>query len=57
MRRWVPELAHVEGAAVHEPWKLPARERRGYPAPVVDHAWAVRRFRERRSGRLSLTDA
>ena len=57
VRRWVPELAHVEGAAVHEPWKLPARERRGYPAPVVDHEWAVRRFRNRRSGRLSLTDA
>ncbi len=56
VRRWVPELARVEGAAVHEPWKLPARERRGYPEPVVDHAWAVRRFRERRSGQLSLTD-
>ena len=57
VRRWVPELAHVEGAAVHEPWKLPERERRGYPEPVVDHAWAVRRFKERRSGQLTLADA
>jgi deoxyribodipyrimidine photo-lyase len=37
VRRWVPELGAVGGAAVHEPWKLtdpPA----GYPAPIVDHA-------------------
>jgi deoxyribodipyrimidine photo-lyase len=56
VRRWVPELGLVRGAAVHEPWKLPARERRGYPDPVVDHTEAVRRFRERRSGQLTLTD-
>ena len=23
VRRWVPELAGLDGAAVHEPWKLP----------------------------------
>ena len=37
IRRWVPELREVEGAAVHEPWRLrelPA----GYPERVVDHA-------------------
>jgi deoxyribodipyrimidine photo-lyase len=37
VRRWVPELREIAGAAVHEPWKLrepPA----GYPAPIVDHA-------------------
>ncbi len=32
----------------------PLARRRGYPAPVVEHAAAVRRFRERRSGQLTL---
>lgn len=33
VRRYVPELAAIPGASVHEPWLLPARERRalGYP--------------------------
>lgn len=37
VRRWVPELRNVDGAAVHEPWRLtdpPA----DYPGPIVDHA-------------------
>ncbi|MFD0263314.1 cryptochrome/photolyase family protein [Kitasatospora indigofera] len=33
VRRWVPELAHVPGAAVHQPWLL--AERPDYPAPLV----------------------
>ncbi|HXY28438.1 MAG TPA: deoxyribodipyrimidine photo-lyase [Acidimicrobiales bacterium] len=35
VRRYVGELAGVSGGAVHEPWLLPAAERRalGYPAP------------------------
>jgi deoxyribodipyrimidine photo-lyase len=37
VRRYVPELAHIEGAAVHEPWKL-ARQPEGYPAPILDPA-------------------
>jgi deoxyribodipyrimidine photo-lyase len=37
IRRWVPELRDVEGAAVHEPWTLPGGPPAGYPAPVVDH--------------------
>jgi deoxyribodipyrimidine photo-lyase len=36
VRRWVPELRGIEGAAVHEPWKL-ADPPRDYPAPIVDH--------------------
>ena len=44
VRRYVPELADVGGAAVHEPWKL-ARRPKGYPAPIVDHAEAVARLR------------
>lgn len=38
VRRWVPELAHIEGAAVHEPWLLPAEAVPDYPRPIVDHA-------------------
>ncbi|MEV4507961.1 deoxyribodipyrimidine photo-lyase [Dactylosporangium sp. NPDC049525] len=33
VRRYVPELAGVEGKAVHEPWNLP-QPPRGYPAPL-----------------------
>lgn len=50
VRRWVPELAAVPGAAVHEPWRLSDGERAAlcpqYPAPIVDHAQAVRLARE-----------
>jgi deoxyribodipyrimidine photo-lyase len=42
VRRYVPELAGVDGSRVHEPWKLPEVR---YPAPIVDHAEAVRVFR------------
>lgn len=34
VRRWVPELEHVAGQAVHQPWTLP-RPPRGYPAPLT----------------------
>ncbi|TQS43218.1 cryptochrome/photolyase family protein [Cryptosporangium phraense] len=37
VRRWVPELADVSGAAVHEPWTLETQPE-GYPEPIVDHA-------------------
>jgi deoxyribodipyrimidine photo-lyase len=48
----VPELANVEGRAIHQPWLLPAGERRalGYPAPIVDHAEAARELPARRRG-------
>lgn len=49
VRRWVPELAHLDGAAVHEPWRtggLLARPE--YPEPIVEHEDAVRRFRAAR---------
>lgn len=38
VRRYVPELAHLEGPAVHEPWKHDDGYAHGYPAPIVDHA-------------------
>ena len=47
VRRYVPELAHVPGRAVHEPWKL-AHPPRGYPEPIVDHGEAVERLRRLR---------
>ena len=43
VRRYVPELREVAGAAVHEPHRLPADDlfstspASGYPAPIVDH--------------------
>lgn len=38
VRRFIPELAHIDGAAVHEPWLLIDGLSHGYPAPIVDHA-------------------
>ncbi len=38
VRRYVPELAHLEGRAAHEPWKHPDGYAHGYPKRVVDHA-------------------
>ncbi|HEX7276500.1 MAG TPA: deoxyribodipyrimidine photo-lyase [Acidimicrobiales bacterium] len=37
VRRWVPELRHVVGGTVHEPWKLAGGVPPGYPHPIVDH--------------------
>jgi deoxyribodipyrimidine photo-lyase len=38
VRRWVPELRHLSGAAAHEPWRHADGSAHGYPEPVVDHA-------------------
>ncbi|MDP9397417.1 MAG: DNA photolyase family protein [Actinomycetota bacterium] len=38
VRRYVPELRGVRGAAVHEPWKLRGGLPAGYPERIVDHA-------------------
>ncbi|WP_350281163.1 deoxyribodipyrimidine photo-lyase [Kribbella sp. HUAS MG21] len=40
VRRWVPELRHLDGKAAHEPWKHGGAG--GYPPPVADHAEARR---------------
>jgi len=38
VRRYVPELATVEGRSVHRPWRLPESVRRQlrYPMPIID---------------------
>lgn len=37
VRRWVPELAHFPGSAVHQPWLVESGYDQGYPQRVVDH--------------------
>jgi deoxyribodipyrimidine photo-lyase len=38
VRRYVPELRHIAGAGVHEPWLLLDGTQQGYPDRIVDHA-------------------
>lgn len=45
IRRWVPELAGLAGAAMHTPWE--AGGAAGYPPPIGDHAALARAARER----------
>ncbi|HCD1276914.1 deoxyribodipyrimidine photolyase [Citrobacter amalonaticus] len=42
IRRWIPELSHVPGKAIHEPWKWAMKESitLDYPQPIVDHKLA-----------------
>jgi deoxyribodipyrimidine photo-lyase len=48
VRRHLPELSGVAGAAVHRPWLLDDFARLDYPPPIVDHDEAVAAFRARR---------
>jgi deoxyribodipyrimidine photo-lyase len=49
VRKYVPELAAVDGDRIHEPWKDPQVRSSGYPDPIVDHRLerieALRRYR------------
>jgi len=55
LRRWLPELAGVPLAHLHMPWTMPSATQqaagcvigRDYPAPIVDHAAAVRDAKRR----------
>jgi deoxyribodipyrimidine photo-lyase len=38
VRRWVPELRHLTGAAAHEPWRHEHGYAHSYPERIVDHA-------------------
>ncbi len=48
LRRYVPEIAALDGREIHAPWRVPAAVQRAkgvvigrdYPAPIVDHAQA-----------------
>ncbi len=55
IRRWVPELADVDGDEVHEPDGTLGAGAAGYPPPIVDHAAerqeALRRLEEAKRSR------
>ena len=38
VRKYIPELRHISGPQVHEPWKLIDGYTHGYPERIVDHA-------------------
>ena len=50
VRRWVPELAEIEGGAIHEPWKTPLAASlldKRYPMPIVDYLQSAREARQK----------
>ncbi len=53
VRRWVPELAHLPGASVHEPWKHLLGYEGDYPHPVVEHDVERRVALDRYAARLT----
>jgi deoxyribodipyrimidine photo-lyase len=55
VRRYLPELAHLDARSIHTPWRLPAAERTqiDYPARVVDHEAAALAFRNATPRRAS----
>jgi len=52
VRRWIPELADVSDAHIHEPWTAPQLPR-DYPAPIVDHMDARERALNRYAAVMS----
>jgi len=38
VRKFIPELSHLQGAEVHEPWLLIDGLTKGYPGPMLDHS-------------------
>lgn len=38
IKRFIPELAHLSGDDIHEPWLVLDGFSKGYPEPIVDHA-------------------
>ncbi|WP_330284677.1 cryptochrome/photolyase family protein [Streptomyces sp. NBC_00588] len=51
VRRWVPELAEIEGPLVHEPWRLQGLDRAAlgdYPDPIIELPDGLARFKQAR---------
>lgn len=46
VRAYVPELASVPDAFIHEPWRWEGAARLSYPAPIVDNIAAAKAARE-----------
>ncbi|MBM3743758.1 MAG: deoxyribodipyrimidine photo-lyase [Actinobacteria bacterium] len=38
IKRYIPELRHLSGEDIHEPWLVLDGLSKGYPEPIVDHA-------------------
>jgi len=38
VRKYIPELSHLQGPEVHEPWLLIDGLSNGYPEPMLDHS-------------------
>jgi deoxyribodipyrimidine photo-lyase len=38
IKRYVPELAHLDADSIHEPWESLDGYSHGYPERIVDHA-------------------
>ncbi|MFM1819089.1 MAG: hypothetical protein RIS61_687 [Actinomycetota bacterium] len=38
IRKYIPELRHIQDGTIHEPWKVLGGIDNGYPEPIVDHS-------------------
>ena len=64
IKKWVPELADVPVAYIHEPWTMPPLVQsdcgvqigQDYPHPIVDHQTAIRFARDQISAVRKQTD-
>ncbi|EME46259.1 hypothetical protein DOTSEDRAFT_42802 [Dothistroma septosporum NZE10] len=60
IRKWVPELAKIEGKSIHAPYergKGKEAEKAGYPKPMVDHKQAREKALARYKGGLGRATA